>query len=100
MSQRVCEALETYGCLTVDYNKISKAEQEEMLNASRSFFDLPLETRAMPNPFNSTYVRKDETGTFAVYENMGVRDPAQPDKAKAFTDTMWPQGNQPFWYSI
>lgn len=97
LCQSIRTALEEHGCILVNYGKITGEEREEMVAAMRSMFDLPAETKrknASNSPYH-TYVAPNPVVPY--YEAMSVLDASLPEGVQAFTDLMWPDGNDKFW---
>lgn len=93
----VREVLESDGCFLVTYNNISGDELEEMFVAMESLFALPVETQRnierLPG-FNATYLGQNPFSR--LHQALGIVEAHEPDKAQAFTDLMWPDGNDNF----
>ncbi|KAJ7958722.1 2-oxoglutarate-dependent dioxygenase [Quillaja saponaria] len=67
-----------------------------MLMALKKLFDLPEETKqrhTSPTPYSSY---EGKHGLSSLRESFGIDYAAQPDVTLAFTNLMWPQGNQSF----
>ncbi|XP_058728602.1 probable 2-oxoglutarate-dependent dioxygenase AOP1 [Vicia villosa] len=98
MSGKVREALESYGCfiLMYDKNKIPKSLCENMLLGMKELFDLPEEVKrkyVSTRPYSSY---KSDCPKFPLTQTFGIDDAFVEDNALAFTSLMWPQGNSTF----
>ncbi|CAL5206368.1 unnamed protein product [Lathyrus oleraceus] len=98
MSKKVREALESYGCfiLVYDKNKIPKSLCENMLLGMKELFDLPEEIKKKhisTRPYSSY---KGDCPKFPLTQTLGIDDVFVEDNALAFTNLMWSQGNPTF----
>lgn len=97
LCREVRAAGEKYGCFELAYDGVPAHLRDEMFEAMKRLFDLPLETK-LKNYSPKTY--RGYIGQSAVvplYESLGVEDAPNLDAARAFTDLMWPEGNPWFW---
>ncbi|KAI3905296.1 hypothetical protein MKX01_039987 [Papaver californicum] len=93
----VREAGEVYGGFQVVYDKIPVELHEKMLKGSKSLFDLPLETKQKSSDDSKSHNGYAGKFKFApLYESLTLPNPHNLEEVQAFTDTMWPDGNQSF----
>ncbi|KAI3982753.1 hypothetical protein MKX01_010236 [Papaver californicum] len=91
------EAGEVYGGFQVVYDKIPVELHEKMFEGSKSLFDLPLEIEqksSNDSKSHNGYAGKFKFAPF--YESLTLPNPHNLEEVQAFTDTMWPEGNQSF----
>ncbi|XP_047177092.1 probable 2-oxoglutarate-dependent dioxygenase AOP1 [Vigna umbellata] len=97
MSKKVKEACENYGCFLLRCDEIlPKSVCEEMFHHMKALFDLPEETK---HQYVTLRPYRNYTGKnpfIPLTESFGIDDTTLSDKAEAFTNLMWPQGNPPF----
>lgn len=92
------QILETYGCLEVVYSKPSLEFHNRALSALEDLFQLPQEVKMKnvnPKPAHG-YLGK--ISAFPIHEGMGIEYATNRDECLKFTNLMWPQGNDHFWY--
>ncbi|WVZ19405.1 hypothetical protein V8G54_006727 [Vigna mungo] len=97
MSKKVREACENHGCFILRCDEIiPKSVCEEMFHHMKALFDLPEETKQQyitPRPYRNY---NGKNSVIPLCESFGIDDIPFSDKAEAFTNLMWPQGNPPF----
>ncbi|GFZ04112.1 2-oxoglutarate (2OG) and Fe(II)-dependent oxygenase superfamily protein [Actinidia rufa] len=93
---QVRKALQEYGCFEAFFSKIPLDLRKALFGALEELFDLPLQTKlrnASKKPFHG-YV-----GLYPMvplFESMGIDDAPVPEKAKAFSQLLWPEENPNF----
>ncbi|RZC71586.1 hypothetical protein C5167_034774 [Papaver somniferum] len=93
----VREGGEVYGGFQVVYDKIPVELHEKMFQGSKSLFDLPLETKQKSSDDSKSHNGYAGKFKFApLYESLTLPNPHNLEEVQAFTDTMWPKGNQSF----
>lgn len=96
-SRRIRESLEKFGYILVRYDAISARDRQQLFESTASLFDLPLETKRRNSAFkDSLSVYPGDVEFLPHYEALGVLNAAQDEKARAFADLMWPDGNVEF----
>ncbi|XP_057417393.1 probable 2-oxoglutarate-dependent dioxygenase AOP1 [Lotus japonicus] len=98
MSKKVKEPCENHGCFLFMYDEIPKVLMEDMLiMCLQTLFDLPEETKRKyisPTLFSS--YTNENPKLHHLSQSFGIDDAPLGDSAQAFTNLMWPQGNQAF----
>lgn len=97
-SKKIREALEENGCFVVKYELVNPQLCQEIFNQSKNLFDLPLETKmknTSSQPFRG-YIGPNHL--MPLYEGLAIDDATSFDQTHNFTNTMWPTGNNLFWY--
>lgn len=94
----VQRALEEYGCFILLYHKTPSLHlNNAIFGALEELFDLPTETKmknVYDKPLNG-YV--GQIPKLPLHESLGIDNATALDGAQAFTNTLWPSGNQRFW---
>ncbi|KAI3852353.1 hypothetical protein MKX03_018833 [Papaver bracteatum] len=94
---KVCQALEEYGCFEAVYgNKVSLELHNEMFQAIKELFDLPLETKILNTSPKPYYGYAAEASVRPLLEGMGIDDAPILEQVSSFTNLMWPEGNPSF----
>jgi isopenicillin N synthase-like dioxygenase len=91
-------ALEEYGCFVVEYNRLPLELRDKVFGVLKELFDLPTETKMQnkyEKPLNG-YV--GQIAKLPLHESMGIDNATSLDATQNFTDLMWPNGNDRFWY--
>lgn len=92
----VQKALQDYGCFEASFDKIPIELRKLVFGALEELFDLPLQTKlrnVSKKPFHG-YV--GQYPMVPLYESMGIDDSDVAEKVEAFTEKLWPQGNNIF----
>uniref|UniRef100_A0A0D3CQI5 Fe2OG dioxygenase domain-containing protein n=1 Tax=Brassica oleracea var. oleracea TaxID=109376 RepID=A0A0D3CQI5_BRAOL len=92
----VQKALQDYGCFEASFDKVPIELRKSIFKALEELFDLPLKTKlrnVSKKPFHG-YV--GQYPMVPLYESMGIDDSDVVDKVEAFTEKLWPQGNNSF----
>lgn len=94
----VRQALEEYGCFTVEYKKLSPELRNKVFDSMKELFDLPTETK-MKNKYQKPmngYV--GQIPKIPLHESLGIDNATSLQATLDFTNLMWPNGNHHFWY--
>ncbi|XP_057514214.1 probable 2-oxoglutarate-dependent dioxygenase AOP1 [Actinidia eriantha] len=97
---QVRKALEEYGCFEAIFSKIPLDLRKALFDALEELFDLPLQTKlrnASKKPFHG-YV--GQYPMVPLFESMGIDDAPVPEKAKGFSQLLWPEENPNFYKTI
>ena len=97
LCQSVRAAMEEHGCILVKYDRITEEERKDTVAAMQTLFDLPAETKCKNASLSPYYTYLAPNETVPYYETMSVMNACLPEKAQAFTELMWPNGNEKFW---
>ncbi|KAK1264695.1 hypothetical protein QJS04_geneDACA023818 [Acorus gramineus] len=96
LSRGVCEALESFGCAQLTYDGVPDHLCEDMFKVMERVFDLPDETKRR-NTNDKPYFGHTGRNEFVpFYESLGVENSFEIEKAKVFTELLWPEGNDFF----
>ncbi|XP_065629088.1 probable inactive 2-oxoglutarate-dependent dioxygenase AOP2 [Quercus suber] len=94
------QALEDYGCFVVVYDKAPLELRNEVFGALEELFDLPTETK-MKNKYDqkplNCYV--GQIPKIPLHESMGIDNATTIEGTQIFTNMLWPNGNNRFWFS-
>lgn len=93
-------ALEQHGCFVALYDKVSPKLHNAIFNAADELFDLPIETKVQninEKPYHG-YV--GQMSYVPLHEGLGIDYATTPEGAQSFTQLMWPNGNDSFWYIV
>eukprot|EP00268_Persea_americana_P009919 TRINITY_DN1397_c0_g1_i7.p1 TRINITY_DN1397_c0_g1~~TRINITY_DN1397_c0_g1_i7.p1 ORF type:complete len:319 (+),score=39.49 TRINITY_DN1397_c0_g1_i7:204-1160(+) len=93
LCQEVRAALEMYGCFELAYDGLPVQLRDDMFEAMKRLFDLPLETKLKNYSTKIYHGYIGQSDVVPLYESLGVEDASRLDAARAFTDLMWPEGN-------
>ncbi|KAK1298160.1 hypothetical protein QJS10_CPB14g01139 [Acorus calamus] len=96
MSRDVCAALARFGCFQVAYDGVPDRLREDMFAAMERVFDLPDETKRRNTSDKPYFGHNGRNEMVPMYESLGAEDASEIDKAKAFTQLLWPEGNDKF----
>lgn len=100
-STEVMQALEDYGCFVVVYDKAPLELRNEVFGALEELFDLPTETK-MKNKYDQKplngYV--GQIPKIPLHESMGIDNATTLEGTQTFTNMLWPNGNDRFWYVL
>jgi len=92
------EVLEKHGGVLVNYDTISSEQKvEKMFSVLPDLFSLPVETKRK-NVGTIPYLTYYEPGPS--YQAHGVEAAELVEKTRAFTQLMWPDGNDDFWQTM
>ncbi|XXG56030.1 hypothetical protein AAC387_Pa03g3555 [Persea americana] len=91
LCREVRAACERYGCFEVAYDGVPVQLRDDMFEAMKRLFDLPLETKQ--KNYNPKSYRGYQSDGVPLSESLGVEDAPSLDAVQAFTDLMWPEGN-------
>lgn len=98
--QDVCNALAECGCFVAVYDKVPAELDNAIFDASTQLFGLPTEIKRKnlnSKPFHG-YV--GEMAAVPLHEGLGIDYVTDMEEAQNFTNLMWPDGNDHFWYII
>lgn len=97
LCKQVKEACENHGCFQVGYEKVPRKLHDEMFKRMKDLFDLGDEIKKnnISSKSHHGYIGKDSN--YPLLESLGIENALILDKARAFTDLMWPNGNPSFW---
>lgn len=97
--KKVTQALEQYGCFIIEYDPFPLQLHNQVFSLLEELFLLPTETK-MKNryekPLNG-YV--GQIPKLPLHESLGIDNATSVEGTRFFTNLMWPQGNDRFWYS-
>lgn len=82
----------------VEYDKFPLELHNQVFSIVEELFDLPTETK-MKNRYEKPlkgYVGQNPM--IPLHESMAIHNPTTPEETQFFTNLMWPQGNDRFWY--
>ncbi|KAK1298159.1 Mugineic-acid 3-dioxygenase [Acorus calamus] len=96
MSRDVCAAIARFGCFQVAYDGVPDRLREDMFEAMERVFDLPDETKRRNTSDKPYFGHNGRNEMVPMYESLGAEDASEIDKAKAFTQLLWPEGNDRF----
>ena len=93
----VRQALEEYGCFTVECNILSPQLRDAVFGAMKELFDLPTETK-MQNKYDKPLIGYvGQIAKLPLHESMGIDNATCLEAAQSFTTLMLPDGNNHFW---
>lgn len=95
--EEVQRAFEEYGCFLATYDKVSLQLQDEVFDSVRELFHLPTEKKVL-NTSDKPYFGYFKHPSIPLSESMGIDNPTILEGTQSFTNLMWPNGNQIFWY--
>lgn len=102
-SMDVRHALESYGCFVAQFDEVSLQLHNSIFSELKGLFDLPTETKlknVSDKPYFG-YVGHPTTPFVApLHESMGIENSTTPQAVQSFTNLMWPDGNDHFWYTL
>lgn len=96
----VRQALEEYGCFEALYDEVSLELHNAVFDSLVELFTLPVQTKALnisDKPYHGYF---GQNPFMPLNESMGIEDPQILNRTQAFTNLMWPSGNESFWYSL
>ncbi|OUZ99667.1 Oxoglutarate/iron-dependent dioxygenase [Macleaya cordata] len=94
---KVRRALEEYGCFEAVYDsKVPLKLHNEMFDAVKELFDLPLKTKIQNTSDKPYYGYDGQTSVRPLLEGMGIDDAPVLEQVQSFTNLMWPEGNDNF----
>lgn len=98
-SRRITEALEEFGCFVAVYDEAPLELHRAIFSAAEELFDLPTEIK-QKNISEKPYYGYVGHQPFipSIYEGMGIDYANTMEGTQDFTNLMWPQGNDNFWY--
>ncbi|KAK1264635.1 hypothetical protein QJS04_geneDACA023913 [Acorus gramineus] len=96
MSRDVCAALARFGCFQVAYDGVPARLREDMFEAMERVFDLPDETKRRNTSDKPYFGYNGRNEMVPMYESLGAEETSEIEKAKAFTQLLWPEGNDKF----
>ncbi|XP_057502886.1 probable 2-oxoglutarate-dependent dioxygenase AOP1 [Actinidia eriantha] len=90
-------ALEEYGCFVAVYDhKVSLELDNEVFHVLEELFDLPTETKVKNTSDTPYFGYMGQHPLVPLYESLGIDDAPTLEGARAFTNLMWPAGNEHF----
>lgn len=98
-SRKVREALEEFGCFVALYDEVSLELHNAIFSAAEELFNLPIEIKeknVSEKPYYG-YLGNNPLVP-AIYEGMGVDYANTIEGTQNFTNLIWPEGNENFWY--
>ncbi|KAK1298402.1 hypothetical protein QJS10_CPB14g01161 [Acorus calamus] len=96
LSRGVCQALERFGCAQLAYDGIPDHLCRDMFKVMEHVFDLPDETKRRNTSDKPYYGHTGRNEFVPFYESLGVENSFEIEKAKVFTELLWPEGNDFF----
>lgn len=97
--KNVLLALEEFGCFIAVYDKVPSELQSTLFSALEELFDLPKETK-MQNVYSNRpyhgYV--GQNAFISLHESLGIEQANALEDIQSFSNIMWPNGNDRFWY--
>lgn len=96
-SKEIRKALENHGCFVAVHDIISPQLHNSIFKAADELFALPSEIKVQninEKPYHG-YV--GQIPIVPLHEGLGIDYANTIEGAQAFTNLMWPQGNQSFW---
>ncbi|KAB1226463.1 putative 2-oxoglutarate-dependent dioxygenase AOP1.2 [Morella rubra] len=96
----VRQALEEYGCFEALYDEVSLELHNAVFDSLVELFTLPVQTKALnisDKPYHGYF---GQNPFMPLNESMGIEDPQILNRTQAFTNLMWPSGNESFCESI
>lgn len=94
----VCHALGEQGCFVAEVgNKISLELHDKIFGTIGELFELPTETKVQ-NTHDKPYRGYISVGS--AHESMGIDNATCLEESQKFTNLMWPNGNDHFWYCL
>ncbi|KAI3937374.1 hypothetical protein MKW98_001945 [Papaver atlanticum] len=96
LCKQVKEACENHGCFQVFYEKVPGKLHDEMFKGVKDLFDVgdEIKQKNISCKPHHGYIGKDSN--YPLLESLGIENAPILDKARAFTDLMWPNGNPSF----
>lgn len=92
------KAFENHGCFIALYNKISPQLHNSIFKAADELFDLPTHVKIqniVEKPYHG-YV--GQMPIVPLHEGLGIDYATTIHGVQSFTNIMWPNGNDSFWY--
>lgn len=98
-SRKVREALEEFGCFVASYDEVSLELHNAIFSVAEDLFDLPIEIK-QKNISDKPYYGYLGNNPLvpAIYEGMGINYANTVEGTQNFTNIIWPEGNEKFWY--
>lgn len=96
--QDVVRALEDYGCFIAIYDKLPLDLHEAIFRASEELFDLPQETKVLNTSGTPSHGYVGQEPVIPLYEGLGIENATTFQGVQKFTNLLWPNGNDFFWY--
>lgn len=95
----VVEALESYGCLVIEYEEMSSELHEAMFRLSEELFALPMETKTKHTSKLAGFGYGGNFQVMPLFEYFGIEQHATDliHSTKDFATLLWPDGNHHFW---
>ncbi|XP_050234707.1 probable 2-oxoglutarate-dependent dioxygenase AOP1 [Mercurialis annua] len=95
--KKVMHALESYGCFVAIYEQVSLEVYNSLFHKLEELFNLSLETKRK-NVSDIPYFGYVGNQPFipSLYEGLGIKDAVTLEGTRAFTNTLWPNGNDDF----
>lgn len=83
------------------YDKVPLTLHNDLFSTLKDLFDLPIETKRK-NVSDLPYYGYVGNQPFipSLYEGMGIDNAITLEGTEDFADTMWPGGNDHFWYKL
>ncbi|KAK1282886.1 S-norcoclaurine synthase 1 [Acorus calamus] len=92
----VCEALARFGCFEAVYDGLPDGLRDDMFEAMRQAFDLPEEAKRRNTSDKPYFGHNGRNAISPLFESLGVEGAEEFEKARAFTQLLWPGGNNFF----
>lgn len=94
----VRRALESYGCLVIEYDGMSSELYEAIFGVSEEVFSLPMETKMKHTSQLAGFGYGGKFSEMPLFEYFGFEhDAARLQPKEEFAALMWPGGNHHFW---
>ena len=90
-------AFEEYGCFLATFDKVCLQLQDGVFDSLQELFYLPTENKVQ-NTSDKPYFGYFKHPSVPLSESMGIDNPTILEGNQSFTNLMWPNGNQIFWY--
>ncbi|KAG8388311.1 hypothetical protein BUALT_Bualt02G0112300 [Buddleja alternifolia] len=95
-SDSIRRALESYGCLVVDYDKARlEPGDQAVFGLLEELFRLPMETKMRYTSQRQGFGFENYPA-MPLYESFGIEDGATLESVEGFTKLMWPFGHDKF----
>lgn len=94
------KALENHGCFVALYDKISPQLHKSIFQAADDLFDLPTEAKIQNKNEKPYHGYVGQMPIVPLHEGLGIDYATTLEGAQSFTNLMWPNGNDSFWYTF
>lgn len=97
--KQVCDALAEFGCFVALYDKVPPELNDAIFRASDELFDLPEEAKRKNISDKPYHGYVGQVPIIPLHEGLGVDNVTDRDEVQKFTELMWSDGNDRFWYA-